>query len=61
MKYETIDIEVEEPTDEGCYIVLWCEDETVLSAAHVVYDKHYSFHEENTDCSGITHWLKPIK
>lgn len=28
------------------------------SMATVQYDKQYGFHEEMTDCTGITHWLE---
>lgn len=44
------------PKEDGRYIVTngngWFE---------VSYDEHYSFHEEFTDCSGITHYLRPVE
>ena len=52
--YVPVSVE-ENPTDESTYIVknehgwmevMWCEE--------------YGFHEEFTDCSGVTHWLRKI-
>lgn len=44
------------PLKEGRYIVTngrgWFE---------VNWDEHYGFHEEFTDCSGLTHYLRPTK
>lgn len=43
------------PKEEGRYIVTngwgWFE---------VGYYKEYGFAEEFTDCSGLTHWLRPV-
>lgn len=45
------------PDFEGMYMVINAD----LAMFQATYDKEYSFHEEFTDCSGVTHWLEPIE
>lgn len=44
------------PEKEGRYIV-----SNGLGWFEVNYSKQFSFHEEFTDCSGVTHWLEPVE
>ena len=54
-------IYIETPIDQteglpdGRYIV--CND---IGKFEVNYDSHFDFHEEFTDCSGLTHYLRPL-
>lgn len=52
--YITTPIEVK-PEKEGRYIAT-----NGLGWFEVNYNDHYEFHEEFTDCSGLTHWLRPL-
>jgi hypothetical protein len=44
------------PDKEGRYIV-----SNGLGWFEVNYSKQFSFHEEFTDCSGVTHWIEPVE
>lgn len=44
------------PEKEGRYIV-----SNGLGWFEVNYCKQFSFHEEFTDCSGVTHWLEAVE
>lgn len=46
----------EKPEKEGRYIV-----NNGLGFFEVSWNEHYGFHEEFTDCSGLTYWLKPVE
>lgn len=46
----------EPPTKEGCYVVTNGD-----SFFEVSWNERYSFHDEDTDCSGLTHYLAPVE
>ena len=45
------------PDFEGTHTVINAD----LAMFQATYDKEFSFHEEFTDCSGVTHWLEPVE
>lgn len=54
--YRTVSVGDRLPETEGRYVVFnhgqWHESD---------YCKQYSFHEEMTDCSGVTHWMEEVE
>ena len=44
-----------QPENEGRYVV-----KTDDGFFEVNYNERYGFHEEFTDCSGVTHWLRLV-
>lgn len=45
----------ESPKKEGVYVV-----KTMYGRFDAIWDNHFGFHQEFTDCSGITHWYEEI-
>lgn len=53
--YTLTPIDQTEGLEDGNYVVT-----NGLAFFEVSYCKQFSFHEEFTDCSGLTHYLRPI-
>lgn len=51
----------ESPKKGGNYHCIFFGGTDYESMCTVQYDKKFGFHEEFTDCTGITHWLKAVE
>ncbi|MBG0512911.1 hypothetical protein [Elizabethkingia meningoseptica] len=55
--YREISVNDRSPDSEGVYTVVNVDK----AMFQVSYNKQFGFHEEFTDCSGVTHWLEPFE
>lgn len=55
-KYIKVSVSEKLPEKEGTYICIFSNN----IARSIQYYEEYSFADEFTDCSGITHWLKEV-
>ena len=55
-KYIKVSVKDRQPEKEGTYICIFSNN----IARSIQYYKEYSFADEFTDCSGITHWLQEV-